>query len=128
MIKKNIIMWHFGKNFYIKLNAPESYWDLDNDEKKRICNGCGAAGAMFDYVPDKIWFLPISEACNIHDFMYHVGETVSDKKEADDIFFENISIIIKTCTKTRLLKLLRLRMAYTYYLAVQMYGNEAFEK
>jgi len=52
-------------------------WDLLNEAQKMvICNGCG--GKMLK-VPDKILGLDIKLVCNIHDFMYAMGETEEDK-------------------------------------------------
>ncbi len=126
MKTENVTIRYLGNPYYVALTAPDAYWGLDTQEKKRICNGCGPSGAMFDLIPDTVFFLKIGEACNIHDFCYHIGETEEDRKKADDLFLDNISMIVRKITNFRWLKLLRLRRAYTYFLAVQIYGKSAF--
>lgn len=110
------------------LYAPNSYKELDPDKKSSICNGCGPQG-KFDFVPDTIWFLSIAEACNIHDYMYHIAEPIiEDKKKADRVFLNNMLRIIEGRTKWRWLKILRRRRAYKYYLVVKHFGSPAFWK
>jgi len=123
---KNVSIRYRKRDLKVELWGPPQYWRLDGGEKQRICNGCGPAGALIDYVPDKCWGVPIHEACNIHDFMYHIGENTEDKDAADAMFLQNINKIIRACTKRKWLMTLRLHRAYMYYLAVSMYGGPAF--
>ena len=64
-----------------KIYAPITYWELSPEEKKEICNGCGAKDGL--KVPDTFWGLNMEEACNIHDYMYSTGKTHYDKLFAD---------------------------------------------
>ena len=110
----------------VVLYAPEAYWKLPKEEKDKICNGCGAQG-KFDFVPDTIYFLNISEVCSIHDYCYHVAmPSLSYKEEADRIFLNNMLRLIEAKTKWKWLRFLRRRRAYKYYLAVKYFGAPAF--
>lgn len=109
------------------LYAPEGYWNLSNEEKKEICNGCGPKGLGGWVVPDTLYGLDISEACNIHDYMYTYPESVSvlDKDYADAIFHVNMDSIIEAESGWAL-KWLRKRRAEKYYWAVKRYGTDSF--
>ena len=111
----------------VKLYAPEDYWELTSEQRKTILNKCGPKGFGW-IVPDTIWFLNIGEACNIHDYMYAVGVTLEDKKEADRVLFNNILRLIEAKTKNRILLKLRKRRALIYYEAVKHFGGPAFWK
>lgn len=92
---------------FIELYAPKEYWKLSFESKREICNSCGASSALFDFVPDNIYGLDISECCNIHDYMYHIGETIEDKFEADRVFLNNlIRIVDKNTSWKRILKII----------------------
>ncbi len=107
--------------------APAAFLTATVDELDGICNGCGAAGAKFDFIPDKIYGTDISAACHIHDFMYHYGRSVEDKEEADRIFLNNlIRIIEKDKHKWYKPTALQRRRALKYYEAVTYFGGAAF--
>lgn len=106
-----------------KLYAPITYWQSPESEKKKVCNGCGAKDGI--NVPDTLYGLSITEACNIHDWMYKEGKTKVDKLFADAIFRMNISIIIDA-NSNFLTALLRHSRASTYYTAVARWGESAF--
>ena len=109
----------------VRLYAPEEYWNLPSPIKCKLCNGCGSRGFGWT-IPDTIYGLCITEACNIHDFMYNVGRTEEDKMIADRTFLNNMLRIIEAGTNNSLLKWLRGRRAHGYYLAVKMFGGPAF--
>lgn len=111
-----------------KIYAPTAYWELSPEEKKEICNGCGAKNGL--KVPDTFWGLNIEEACNIHDYMYSTGKTAYDKLFADAMFRLNLTVIIdaKETFKDKLFSILRHYRAGTYYIAVAKYGNDSFWK
>lgn len=111
-----------------KIYAPITYWELSPEEKKEICNGCGAKDGL--KVPDTFWGLNIEEACNIHDYMYNNGKTHYDKLFADAMFRLNLTVMIdaKETFKDKLLSVLRHYRAGTYYIAVAKYGNSSFWK
>lgn len=108
------------------LYAPASFKAASELELEENCNGCGAAGAKFDFVPDSIWFLYIGYACHIHDDMYKRGRTIEDKQEADRVFLNNICRIIDRDTSWWRSKAKMRKLAYGYYWAVDKFGGPAF--
>ena len=109
----------------MKLYAPPLYWSLSPEGKADICNGCGTKNLGW-LIPDSMWFLDISEACNIHDFMYAVGVDEEDREEADRVFLNNLIRIIEAKTRWEWLRMLRRRRALKYYEAVRCFGGPAF--
>ena len=108
----------------VTLYAPSDYWRLTQEQKRTMCNGCGPKGFGL-VVPDTVYGLRITEACNIHDWMYGYYEPFSDenKKLADRVLYNNIIRIVEAKTKWSWLKWLRRKRAYTYYLSVDKFGN-----
>lgn len=107
------------------LYASPSYIAASPEERKARSNGCGAKGIL-DFVPDTFYGLSVTQACNIHDWMYSDGRTLADKEAADRIFLNNMLRIISNHTENRLLLALRRRRAYTYYECVKRFGAPAF--
>lgn len=110
----------------VDLWCPEAYRDLPKATLKKITNGCGTGGWLAALVPDTIYGLNITAACNIHDYMYSRGRTQNDKVEADRVMLNNLQRIIQAKTKYRWLRKLRTIRAYLYYLAVHLAGGPAF--
>lgn len=108
------------------LYAPELYLTLPAAERKKLVNGCGPGGWKIDLVPDTLWGLDISEACNIHDFMYTVGVDLAAKEEADRVFLNNMLRLIDARGSMRWLKTLRRMRARKYYEAVVHFGGPAY--
>ncbi len=110
----------------MKLYAPISYWEATEEERNDTCNGCGAKSGLD--VPDTFYGLDVSIACNIHDWMYHIGITLADKLFADAIFRLNLSLIIDDSNKwyNKVLSPLRHSRAGKYYTAVVLWGNTAY--
>ena len=108
----------------MKLFAPEIYWLLSEEARAEIVNGCGTRGILGLLVPDSIWGLCITPACNIHDFMYSVGVTTKDKEEADRVFLNNMLRMIDD--GVWILKRPRIIRARTYYASVKVCGGPAF--
>lgn len=107
-----------------KLFAPKSYWQASPELRKSIRNGCGVAGWKGKLVPNSMWGLDISKACDIHDWMYHWGKTEADRAEADRVFLNNLVRIINH--QGGALAGLRRYRATTYYNAVHRFGGAAF--
>jgi hypothetical protein len=104
---------------YRGLIAPLSYWALSECQKNDICNGCGPQGNFFNRllswgIPDNLFGLNIAEACNIHDFCWHIG---LGKKLSDNLFMDNMSILINNVGGP--LEGLRHILAFHYWLAVK---------
>lgn len=108
------------------LYAPASYVDAPPETRAQVINGCGPGGWKVDLVPDTIWGLDVSPACDIHDWMYATGETIEDKDEADRVFLNNVLRLIDAAGGCGLMKRLRRRRARIYYKAVQHFGGPAF--
>lgn len=106
------------------LFAPESYWNLSPSVKSVLTNGCGTGGWKSAIIPNTVWFLDIEEACNIHDYMYRLGQTEAERAEADQAFLNNMIRLIEAGSK--LMAPLRRRRALKYYEAVVHFGGPAF--
>ena len=106
------------------MRAPITYISASEQQKALICNGCGTKGLGGWLVPDTLYGLNITEECNIHDWMYHEGETQEDKDHADLNFYHNI--LDKIEQGYRIFKWLRRMRAKKYYLAVKLWGDTAF--
>ena len=108
------------------LRAPKKYWLLTKEKKDDLCNGAGPKNFGW-LIPDTIWGLKITEAANIHDYMYIVGAAViEDKQTADRVFLNNMIRIIQRKTKWTWLKKLRLMRAKKYYHAVDLCGGPSY--
>lgn len=112
----------------MKLLSHPSYDRASPEQKAKICNGCGAAGAKFDFVPDTIWGLPIQEACFRHDWRYSIGMTEEEKSIADIEFLNNLMILINNAEgfTAKMLRIPRRRRALKYYSMVVSFGDAAF--
>jgi len=110
----------------MELFAPQSYIEASPEVRAAVANGCGAAGWKLDIVPDTIWGLEVTEACNIHDWMYAEGETIHDKMTADRTLLNNLLRLIEAETRWGWLRWLRRKRALKYYQAVAEFGGPAF--
>jgi hypothetical protein len=108
----------------LKLFAPDSYYELGEATKATICSGCGTTGWKGKLVPDDIWGVNITEACQIHDYMYFIGETIEDKYSADRVFLNNMIRLINN--KGGWFAWFRRYRAVTYYNAVAHFGGPAY--
>ena len=109
-----------------KLHCPDSYLKADPDEIKRIVNGCGPGGWKLDFIPDTIHGHDVTEACNIHDWRYHLGGTALDRFDADLELLTNLIILCcdsNGCVDTR--DILRCN---EYFFAVHKLGGRYFGK
>lgn len=107
----------------VQLYGPETYWATEDRDKE--CNGCGPEGLIGAVIPDTIYGLSITPACNIHDWMYMHGATIADKEEADRVFFNNMLRIIDS-RPGRIMQWLRSRRSMLYYRAVRDFGGPWF--
>jgi len=114
------------KTIELKLYAPAGYWEVLPEVRALVTNGCGTSGWKGALVPDTIYFLSIKAACNIHDWMYTVGRTLADKKEADRVFLNNMLRIVEHAGGWQILKTARRTRAREYYQAVRLFGGPAF--
>ena len=106
------------------LSAPDSYRNAHPSEKDKYCNGCGV---KFFNVPDWLGVnCCITEACYIHDWMYKVSGDW-DRKEADEVFYDNMRAIVNHTTDSWFLRNVRNVRALYYYLAVRLFGKPHFK-
>ena len=111
-----------------RLEAGPSFMSTPNELLMEICNGCGAANAKFDFVPDTIYGMRITDTCHIHDEDYHTGSSNEDKEAADLRMKNNILSTIereRSFVRRMIKPLMRLR-AKLYFKAVSDYGGTAF--
>lgn len=114
----------------MQLYAPASYVAAPPETRLQVVNGCGPGGWKAALVPDRMWGLDVSAACDIHDWMYTVGQTLADKEEADRVFLNNLHRLIESApgwhNQLWLMKRLRRNRARVYYEAVHLCGGPAF--
>lgn len=106
-----------------KLQAPEEYWQLDDEEKTKLLNQCGPDGPLNSLVPDHLFGLKISSICDIHDFTFTNAKSSEDHRKSDQLFLKNMNTAIEAQTKSKPLVFLRKSLAYIYYLAVRIYSS-----
>lgn len=107
----------------VELYAPPSYWALTEEDRGQY-NGCGTSGWKGKIVPETMWGLNVTRACNIHDHMYKFGRSELDRQEADRVFLNNLLRIINA--KGGWLAWPRRYRAMTYYNFVNKYGSVHF--
>ena len=109
-----------------KLNELYGYYDTPKKVRDTIVNGCGPSGWGWKarIIPETLYGLDVSEACNIHDFGYYFGVTLWDKESVDDMFLENMNTLISKGSWW--FRFLRRRRALKYYWAVRIFGKRAF--
>ena len=106
------------------LFVPTSYDRATIAQRKEVCNGCGSAQAKFDFVPDNIWGMSITPACDAHDWGYYVGKTWRDKFIHDICFLNNMLVL--TIRHGGRLRWLRYMRAIKYWIAVHEKGDTAY--
>ncbi len=107
----------------MNLYAPKTYWEATKEERKAVCNGCGAKGGI--NVPDTMYGLSITQSCNIHDWMFKEGVTYADMMFANAMFLLNLTIEIIAGSNWAT-KPMRLMRATKYFLAVIQFGSDAY--
>ena len=110
----------------VSLYAPPAFITATATVRELVTNGCGPGGWKVDLVPDTIYGLDVSPACNIHDWMYAAGQNVADKDAADRVMLNNMLRLIAAAAGPAWLGWLRRRRAQKYYLAVATFGGPAF--
>jgi len=89
---------------------------------------CGAGEGLFNtLVPEKVWGIPISPACFIHDRMWAMADASwCDFHYSNSVFLSNINALISYQSRSKCLKRIRMYRAVTYYNAVDSIGSEIF--
>lgn len=109
----------------LKLFAPATYWEASSLEHLNFCNGCGPKGIGF-LIPNKLFGIDFSLACNIHDWMYAEGKTIEDKESADRVFLNNMVRLIDHSQACRAAKIINHYRAKRYYLIVKNFAGPSF--
>lgn len=97
------------------------YSDLTPQQKEEITNGCGSKGGWIK--PPNFIF---KASCNQHDFYYWRGCKEADRKKADKSFYRYMKIDIKERDYNLLKKVWYYSWAWSYYVAVRLFGKKAF--
>ncbi len=103
-----------------KLQAPEEYWKLDNEEKKKLLNQCGPDGPLNQLVPNHLLGLSVISSCNVHDYMFIKARNSKELKEADKVFLKNMMTQIENNPSP--VSIWRKMLAYIYFGAVRIYS------
>ena len=112
-----------------RLQAFDGFDDLTPEQRAKICNGAGAAGAWYNFlIPNTFYGLDCREAFDRHDYAYHVGKTPQQRTLADLQMLNNLLRLVDTAEgwHNRMLAPLRRRRALKYYEAVHYRGESAF--
>lgn len=112
MNKKNLIFKKYSE-FFIK-------YPLEVTQK--VINGAGPAGKGH-WVRDTLFYkVSVTEAANVHDFLYsEYGPNIVTRKDADDLFLE---LMIKEIKKhSAFSQALNKPLVYSYYYAVRAFGH-----
>jgi hypothetical protein len=110
----------------VTLHAPEEYWTLSEECKKKLGYECGPGKVGGKFVPDSIWGLNVTDSCQIHDCEYALGKTKEDKWIADCSLLTNISAQIENGSV--FLRGIRRQTAMVYFSAVRDFGDSSFWK
>ena len=109
-----------------KLAAPESFWNADPDFISEFTGGCGPgdSGSFTDrLIPDTIYFLNVTLACQIHDWTYVVWNSKEDFQISNKLFKNNMQRIVDQTDSPKWLKWLRYKRLYKYYWLVKHFGE-----
>lgn len=104
-------------------------------EVDAVCNGVGSDVGLlgkvtYHIIPATIWFLDVTRAADIHDWMYSmpINAKIAYKDEADRVFLNNMLRLIDMDDGWwgRRLAGLRRDRAKLYYEAVRDFGGPSF--
>jgi len=109
------------------ITAPNNYWTNKNLLSSQL-NSCGGNGISSDLVPDHLFGTDITDACNIHDYMYLGESDIKSRQLADQLFLDNMLAAVDKTGSNLLFKTLRSAKAYLYYFAVRIFGGFYFNK
>ena len=107
----------------IRLYAPQEYLQASNDKKFKICNGCGPDNILHRIIPNSIFGVDVTEACNIHDWMTTNSRDLTERLHADSVFFANLKKLINKAGGSTLLRWLRVSAARLYHYSVRSYSH-----
>lgn len=111
------------RNYDEELECPLTYKMAPESTKAMCCNACGPQGWKFDVVPDNILGIDISEACNIHDWMYREG--IETRQECDRIFKRNMKRLVNV--ERGAIRYWRHVLVWWYWRGVRRLGDSAYK-
>lgn len=112
-----------NKGLFVKLRAPDSYYQATPDEMREVVNGCGPESWKFKL--DKTLGVNLFEACAIHDWRYELGGNKHDRKKADQEFILNCVVIAMLQSVPHLLW--RMPLILLAYAFVRVGGRKNFK-
>ncbi len=104
----------------MKLKAPDEFWELNDEERKKMLNQCGPNGPLNHIIPNQVFGLDWGMSCDIHDYMFTKARTAQDLKDADQVFLRNM--LKQVDAKPDILSFPRKVIAHIYYGAVRIYS------
>ncbi len=108
------------------LLAPESYWKMSHDEMYELTNGCGPEKAT-DLISNSIFGADLKLSCDIHDYTYARPSSVTNRKDADELFLKNLNRTVSRSLKSPFLKFAAGFLAKVYFYAVRIFGERYFK-
>ena len=96
------------------------YEDLTEEDKKKICNGCGGKGSIIK-PPHRIFF---KASCNHHDYGYYKGGTERDRLTCDTKFYNEMKRDCKCLPFYQ--KLRYVPWCLIYFKSVRIFGKKYF--
>ena len=110
----------------MKLFVGEECWKFRKEHPEEWKSfGCGPGKFGDKIVFDSILGVSIVEACRIHDWYYRfwIGE---NRKMIDDMFLNNMNILIERENSSGIMRKCRLFVALCYYKMVREFGSQAY--
>jgi hypothetical protein len=101
-----------------------AYAAIPPEQVAAVANGCGPGDWKLDLVPDHLGGVDLTDACNQHDVLYHLGGAEEDRKLADVLLYANLAAAILMAGGPFVP--LRMAAAVMYYRAVRSGGAEFF--
>lgn len=106
----------------VSLIYPAWWADYPASMRDAVMNGCGPSGWKARYIPDTIWGVCVSRACDIHDVEYTWG---TSRAAADARLFANICLTL--AAHGGLLMPVRIVRAFVMFSAVRAFGGKFFK-
>lgn len=129
------------KEKYVGLWLPDDMLKALAENPQAIVDNCDGVGShnswTYEFVPNTIWFLDITPASDIHDWMYTFpksfktsDEGLAYKNKSDRVLLNNMVRLFEMAEEkswwARRLGSLRRAQAKTYYEIVQSFGGPYF--
>lgn len=110
------------KAYDLRLDASLAYWQLPDAALAELTGGCGPGEAGDGLVPDYIFGMVLTPACQIHDFDYSALSDVT-KPLADARFLANMVRIMDGTNPSLLTRIRQRWCIIQYWRAVDALGG-----